>query len=204
MSKFAGDAAHQFRIGYFTTNRHEGRDPVLNPATGSLFERRRGALHMFELGYGLLLARRALLSASILIASCCAAFAQSETQAAPPANGPAAGEAYHGRGVERELNQLSRILSLTDDQKTQVKTILESQRQQMEQLRSSAGQANGAAQPDRTQFQAIRQDTKTKIEALLNDEQKAKYEAWLQQREQRMEQRRGGEGEQGPPNSDGV
>lgn len=160
---------------------------------------------MFEFTYGLLLARRALLTASILIASCCALYAQADTQAAPPANGPAAGEMYHHRhGVERQLKQLSRVLSLTDDQKTQVKSLLQAQHQQMEQLRNSTaqnGQAN-EAQPNREQIQAIRQDTKTKIEGLLNDDQKTKFEAWLQQRKERMEQRRG---QQAPaPNAPGV
>jgi periplasmic protein CpxP/Spy len=149
---------------------------------------------MFEYTYGLLLARRALLSASILIASCCALCAQTETQPAAPANGPAAGEMYrHGPGVERQLKELSRVLSLTDEQKTQVKSILEAQHQQIEQLRSSTAQnsqANGA-QPNREQMQAIRQDTHSKIEALLNDEQKTKFEAWEQQRKERMEQRQG-------------
>lgn len=160
---------------------------------------------MFEFTYGLLLARRALLTASILIASCCALYAQADTQAAPPANGPGAGEMYHhGHQMQHELKQLSRVLSLTDDQKTQVKSILEAQHQQIEQLRNSTaqnGQAN-EAQPNREQIQAIRQDAKAKIEALLNDDQKTKYEAWLQQRKERMEQRRG---QQAPaPNAPGV
>jgi periplasmic protein CpxP/Spy len=163
---------------------------------------------MFELGYGLLLARRALLTASILIASCCALYAQTDTQATPPANGPAAGEMYHHRhGVERQLNQLSRVLSLTDEQKTQVKSILQAQHQQMEQLRNSnvqSGQAN-EAQPSHEQIQAIRQDTKSKIEALLNDDQKVKFEAWVQQRKERMQQRRQPQGQQAPaPSAPGV
>jgi periplasmic protein CpxP/Spy len=161
---------------------------------------------MFELGYGLLLARRALLTAGILIASCCALYAQADTQAAPPANGPAAGEMYHhGPQVERELKQLSRILSLTDEQQTQVKSILEAQHQQIEQLRNSTAQSGQAAetQPSREQIEAIRQGANAKIEALLNDDQKSKFEAWLQQRKERMEQRRGGESGQ-EPNSDGA
>ncbi|MGB6691979.1 MAG: hypothetical protein WBE76_29405 [Terracidiphilus sp.] len=160
---------------------------------------------MFEVTYGLMLARRAFLSASILIASCCALYAQADTQTAPPANGPAAGEMYHhGLQVERELNQLSRVLSLTGEQKTQVKSILEAQHQQIEQLRNSTAQNSQAsgAQPNREQIQAIRQDTNSKIEALLSDEQKTKFEAWEQQRKERMEQRRG---QQAPaPNAPGV
>jgi periplasmic protein CpxP/Spy len=160
---------------------------------------------MFEFGYGLLLARRALLTASILIASCCALYAQGDTQAAPPANGPSGGEMYHhGPQVQRELKQLSRVLSLTDEQQTQVKTILEAQHQQIEQLRNSTAPSGQAAesQPSREQIEAIRQGTNSKIEALLNDEQKTRFEAWLQQRKERMEQRRGQEAP--APNAPGV
>lgn len=168
---------------------------------------------MFEFTYGLLLARRALLTASILIASCCALCAQTDTQAPPPANGPAAGEMYHhGRGGEHELKQLSRVLSLSDEQRTQVKSILEAQHQQIEQLRNSTAQNGQAAeaqpdreQPNREQIQAIRQDTKTKIEALLNDDQKTRFETWLQQRKERMEQRRGQQNQPAPaPNAPGM
>ena len=163
---------------------------------------------MFEFTFGLLLARRVLLSASILIASCCALYAQADTQTAPPANSPGAGGMYHyGRGGQHELKQLSRVLSLTGEQQTQVKSILDAQHQQIEQLRNStaqSGQAN-AAQPNREQIQAIRQDTKSKIEALLNDDQKTKFEAWLQQRKERMEQRRGQQGQPAPaPNAPGI
>lgn len=160
---------------------------------------------MFELNYGFLLARRLLLSAAILFTSCCVMAAQTDSQAAAPANPPATGEMHgHRHGIERQVRHLTRMLSLTPDQQTQVKAILVEQHQQMEQLRSSAqqsGQDNQAAQPDREQFRSIRQDAKTKIEALLNDDQKTKYEAWIQQRQQRMQQRHGQEG--APSNAPG-
>ncbi len=164
---------------------------------------------MFEFTYGLLLARRALLTASILFTSCCLALAQTDTQATPQASSPAAGPMhYHRHGVERQVKHLTHLLSLTPDQQTQVKAILAEQRQQMQQLRSSAaqnGQNSAASQPDREQFQSIRQDTKTKIEALLNDDQKTKFEAWIQQRQQRMQQRRGQQGQQdSSPNAPGA
>ena len=162
---------------------------------------------MFELNYGFLLARRLLLGAGILFTSCCVMAAQTDSQSTAPANPPASGEMHgHRHGVERQVKHLTRMLSLTPDQQTQVKTILAEQRQQMEQLRSSAqqnGQTGQAAQPDREQFRSIRQDTNSKIEALLNDDQKTMFEAWIQQRQQRMQQRRGQEGQQAPSNTPG-
>ena len=162
---------------------------------------------MFELNYGFLLARRLLLSAGILFTSCCVMAAQTDSQSSAPANPPASGEMHgHRHGVERQVKHLTRMLSLTPDQQTQVKAILAEQRQQMEQLRSSAqqnGQTGQAAQPDREQFRSIRQDTNSKIEALLNDDQKTRFEAWIQQRQQRMQQRRGQEGQQAPSNTPG-
>jgi Spy/CpxP family protein refolding chaperone len=158
---------------------------------------------MFELTYGYLLARRVLLTVSILAASCCALWAQADGQSSPPAGAPPAGEMYHHRpGVERELNQLTHILSLTGDQQTQVKAILTAQRQQIEQLRNSSnanGQAAEAQRPSSEQIQSIRQDANAKIEALLNDEQKAKFEAWVQQQKERMQKRRGPDGDGAAP-----
>jgi periplasmic protein CpxP/Spy len=160
---------------------------------------------MFELNYGFLLARRLLLSASILLTSCCVVAAQTDSQSNAPANPPAAGQVYgHRHGVERQVKHLTHMLSLTPDQQTQVKAILAEQHQQMEQLRGSAPQSTQAgqpAQPDRDQIRSIRQDTNTKIEALLNDDQKTKFEAWIQQRQQRMQQRRGQEGQQTAPSN---
>jgi Spy/CpxP family protein refolding chaperone len=151
-------------------------------------------------------AHRTLVFAGIFALSCATLFAQTESQTTPAQNGPTAGATLHHRpGVEGQVKHLTRALSLTADQQTQVKALLESQRQQIQQLRQSApaNSANGqAAQPDRTQFQAIRQDTRTKIEALLNDQQKAKFEAMLQRRQQMIEQRQGTTGGEVSPNSD--
>jgi periplasmic protein CpxP/Spy len=159
---------------------------------------------MFELTYGFLLARRLLLSASILFTSCCVMAAQTDSQPNAPANPQATGEMHsHRHGVERQVKRLTNLLALTPDQQSQVKAILAEQHQQMEQLRNSAaqnGQTGQAAQPDREQMRSIRQDTRAKIEALLNDDQKTKYEAWIQQRQERM-QRHGQEGQQAAPSN---
>ena len=43
----------------------------------------------------------------------------------------------------------------------------------------------------REQLEAVRNDTDTKITALLNDDQKTKFAAWQQERKRRMERRQG-------------
>jgi Spy/CpxP family protein refolding chaperone len=135
--------------------------------------------------------RRAVLAA-VLLAGSCALWAQADQPQAAP-SGPPQGQ-MRGRGpnAERELGQLTQTLSLTPDQQTQVKALLEQRRGKMEALRS------GENPPTREQMQAIRKDTDAKISALLNDDQKTKFAAWQQQR---MEGRRGpgGPGGDQPP-----
>ena len=161
---------------------------------------------MLEMAYGFMLARRALMLAGVLFAGCCALWAQSEPQSNPPAGGP--GVYHHGgeRGPEHELRELTHVLTLSSEQQTQVKTLLTERQQQMDQMRSQ--QSNGAsgetAQPNREKFQAIRQDTDTKINALLSDDQKTKFAAWQQQRKQRMQHHRGGEGQEAAPAPQGA
>jgi len=141
---------------------------------------------MIKLSKANSLSARALLFATILAACSCALWAQSDQ---PP--GPPQGQ-MHGRGpnAERELGQLTEALSLSPDQQTQVKALLQERRGKMEALH-----ANGA-QPTREQMEGIRKDTDTKISALLNDDQKTKFAAW---QKQRMEHRRGGEGGEAAP-----
>jgi hypothetical protein len=106
---------------------------------------------MIEFAYGFLLARRTLVLAAVLVASCGAIWAQADGQASPPTNGPAPGEMHRrGPGVERELAQLTHVLSLSAEQQTQVKALLTAQRQQFEALRNPSaanGSSNEAAPP---------------------------------------------------------
>lgn len=140
---------------------------------------------------------RTLILAGILAASCGALSAQND---GPPSGPPPGGE-MHGRGpnMERQLHMLTERLSLTAEQQSQVKAVLTEQHQKMEELRKSSAGTDASAQaapPNREQMEAIRNDSDTKIAALLNDEQKPKYAAMLQERKEHMA-RRGGE--VGPP-----
>lgn len=140
---------------------------------------------MHEWNYGYMLAKRTLLLASVVVISCCTLVAQND---APPA-----GQMQRrGGNPERQLQMLTQRLGLTPDQQSQVKALLADQGQKMEALRSGSGDATGqGARPNREQMDAIRNDTDTKINALLNDDQKAKFAEWQQERKARMERRQG-------------
>jgi Spy/CpxP family protein refolding chaperone len=132
--------------------------------------------------------RRAVLAA-VLLAGSCALWAQADQ---PPASPDGAPQGQRGRGpnAERELGQLTESLSLTPDQQTQVRALLQERRGKVEALRS------GEIPPSREQMEVIRKDTDAKISALLNDEQKLKFATWQQRR---MQGRRGPGGNQPPP-----
>ena len=128
--------------------------------------------------------------AGLLAIGAGAAIAQDN---AAPAPQQGQGYGHHGMMTpEEQLNHLTKALSLSSDQQTQIKPILENAHQQAMQIH----QDQALAQPDRmTKMQALHQDTNTKIEAVLNDTQKQKFE---QMQAKRMEHMRGGEGTAAP------
>ena len=130
---------------------------------------------MIQFGNGKLPVWRTLLMAGILVAGCSALCVPADGQAQD-------GIGQRGGGIERQLGELTQALALTVEQQAQVKTLLIERRAKMEALRS------GGTQPAMEQMMAVRQDTNGKIRALLNDDQKVKFDAWQQQR---MEQRHG-------------
>jgi protein CpxP len=98
----------------------------------------------------------------------------------------------HGRGGgEHQLEWMTKKLSLTPDQVTQVKAIDDNTRQQMMALRSDTS----VAQADkRAKMMAIHQASQDKIRGVLNDEQKTKFDAMQAEMKERRESREGGQG----------
>jgi Spy/CpxP family protein refolding chaperone len=117
-------------------------------------------------------------------------------------------EGAPGRGLRAALA----TLDLTEDQKTKVKALLESERPRYEALRQEGRAARealrtaaGAAAPDpaavgtaflgvqahRKAVRAERESSRQKLEALLTAEQRAKLEGW---RDAHRQMRRGGAG----------
>lgn len=110
---------------------------------------------------------------ALLTISSWAAYAQSD---APPAQQPQ-NQMRRGYGPEREVENLTHLLTLTPDQQKGVRDILEQQSQQMRALRNKTStDASASETPDarRAQMQQIFDESNTKISALLTDDQKRK------------------------------
>jgi protein CpxP len=129
-----------------------------------------------------LLARRALLLAGILAASCGALYVRADGQAP-------GGMRQHGGGIERQMSELTQVLALTPDQQALIRNLLVLRQQKMAALRESG------TQPTFDQILAMRKESNEKIKAVLTEDQRAKFAAWQQQR---MGQRPGPGGEGAP------
>ncbi len=85
---------------------------------------------------------------------------------------------------DQQLDALDKAVTLTSDQKPQIKTLLELDAKKRADLMA-------AQDPDmRAKMTAMRTDEQTKIKAILTDDQKVKYDAYLAS----MPQRGGGRG----------
>jgi Spy/CpxP family protein refolding chaperone len=111
-------------------------------------------------------------------------------QDTPPSQGqPGPGGPRH-MDPDRQLQHLTKELDLTADQQSQIKPVLVDRQQKLQSL----FQDQSLSQDDRrAKARSLIGDSNSKIEAVLNDEQKQKFEAM----QQRM--RHGGPG--GPPPS---
>ena len=124
---------------------------------------------------------------------------QSDPSAAPPAtqDGGPPPRGPHGDPAERQahmLQMLTKRLNLTPDQVTQVKAIQADNETQMQAIHSDT-----SLQPaDRhAKMMDLHKAENDKMRALLNDDQKAKFDAMEAKRHDRMEKDHGGA--DGPP-----
>jgi protein CpxP len=122
-------------------------------------------------------------------------FAQ-EPGGAPETAAPPGGGGHRGMmDPAQQLEGMTKRYNLSADQQTQLKPILASQQQQMQALR---GDSSLSREDRMAKMQSIRADTKTKIEAVLNDDQKKQFEADQQRMQQQRMQGGGGPGGGGP------
>ena len=135
----------------------------------------------------------------IAVGSTCAALAQDPPPPPPDQNqagAPSQGMGHRGMRMDpdRQLQRLTRELNLTSDQQDKIKPLLVERQQKMQSL----FQDQSAAPEDRrTQARTIMEGTNNSIKAVLNDDQKQKFEAM----QQRMRRNRpmGGPGQPPPP-----
>ena len=101
-----------------------------------------------------------------------------------PSNAPQAAQTEQGHhrkaaNPDRMAKHLGKKLGLSTEQVTQLKPILEDRQQQMQSLRTDSSLT---PQDRHAKAHGIMQDSKTRIEALLNDTQKQQFEQMLQER----------------------
>jgi periplasmic protein CpxP/Spy len=98
-------------------------------------------------------------------------------------------ESNHRREADpqRQVNMLSKRLNLTDDQKNQILPILTDRRQQMKSIHEDTSLSQ---QDRRAKMRSLWEDSDSKVKAVLNDDQKQKYDQMQQQRRERMQQHR--------------
>jgi protein CpxP len=121
------------------------------------------------------------------------ALAQDNSGQEPAAPPPGQNQGMQGprrMDPDRQLQHMTKELNLSADQQAQIKPILTDTDQKMQAL----WQDQSLSQQDRrAKMRAIHEDSRAKIEAVLNDEQKPKFEA-MQQHMRR--------GQGGPPPQD--
>ena len=90
---------------------------------------------------------------------------------------------------DEQLKRMTKNFNLTADQQAKIKPILVDARKKMEDLRNDSG----ADRPTmRQKMMQIRQDTNDQVRALLDDKQKEKFDKQEQERQDRMQNLRGG------------
>ena len=105
---------------------------------------------------------------------------QSQDPSQTTANAPAATQSAHGHrhamDPARQAQHLGKRLGLTQDQVSQLTPIIADRQQQMASLKSDT-----SVQPQdrREKMRSIFEDSKTKMEAVMNDQQKQQFEQML-------------------------
>jgi Spy/CpxP family protein refolding chaperone len=131
--------------------------------------------------------RKATLLLSALLATG-AMFAQAQAVPAdqqPTAQAPA-GAAMHGPAdPAKEARRMGKELGLTKDQVAQIQPILQDRVTQMQALRADTSLAPADR---RMKAKGLMDDSKAKIEAVLNDQQKQQYEQMLANRKAKRQQ----------------
>ena len=144
------------------------------------------------------IALSSLLAAGLTLGSA-AAFAQDapapDASAQPGGGGGGRGMGRMQMTPDEQVARMTKRYNLSADQQTQIKPILANQQQQMMALR---GDTSLSREDRMAKMKGIRDDSNTKIQAILNDSQKAKYAEDQQKMQERMQQRGGG-GPAAPP-----
>jgi protein CpxP len=125
-------------------------------------------------------------------------FAQDSPPPPDQQSGQPMPQGWHHHGPmspDQELAHMTKALNLSSDQQAQLKPILQSRSDQMQQIH----QDSSLARPDKmAKMKALDDSSNTQVESVLNDQQKAKYEKMMERRKEHMQHMRQ-DGDQGPP-----
>lgn len=100
------------------------------------------------------------------------------------------GQSMHRHGPmspDQELNHMTKTLNLSSDQQSQIKPILQDRHDQMMQIHQDTSMSR---QDKMAKMQSLDSDSNSKVEAVLNDQQKAKYEKMMAHRKEHMQHNR--------------
>ncbi len=123
---------------------------------------------------------------SMLALGAAVAAPVAQDQTATPAPAAQQGEHHHQADPNKQLQMMTKRLNLTADQQNQLLPILTDRQQQVAAIQSD----NTLAKKDRWEkMKSVREDSRTKIEAILTPEQKQTFE----QMQQRQQERRAAE-----------
>jgi Spy/CpxP family protein refolding chaperone len=131
-----------------------------------------------------LLATGLTLSASTLFAQDAAPAPDAAAQG--PGGGYGRGGGRQPMDPDQQVARMTRRYNLSADQQAQIKPILANQQQQMMALR---GDSSSSREDRMAKMKTIREDSSTKIQAILNDTQKQKFAEDQQKMQERMQQR---------------
>ncbi len=132
---------------------------------------------------------RTMVFSSVLclgLASGPALLAQDTTGTSPDGSNQAGQRGnWHGpMSPDQELSHLTKALNLSSDQQTQIKPILEDRHDQLMQLH----QDSSLSRQDRmSKMKSLDETSNSKLEAVLNDQQKTKYDKMVADRKARMQ-----------------
>lgn len=136
---------------------------------------------------------------SLLLAGCLCAFAFApaqegqQTQAPPP---PPAARGHHMPTVDEQVAHLTKRLSLSPEQQTNLRPILQAQHEKMQQLMDDTSTPR---EQKHVQMKAIHDSSQSQIRELLNDDQKKSFDEFAQQHGRHMHHRQDGAAENGAP-----
>ena len=125
--------------------------------------------------------------------------------AQPQGGGYGGGRGEGGRrgpmSPDEQLKRMTKEFQLTADQQSKIKPILVDEQKKIEDLRSDS---SADRETMRGKMKQIRQDTNDHVRALLDDKQKESFDKLEKERQERMQNRRGGgPGSTGRDNSGG-